>query len=136
MPTALNRRVTRRVSDTLVASLDAKGLILRRPRGRKRVLVTWEELDSEYLADARTSAEAFRRRLPARWLPKPGDMVWVKPKSHVWTALVRKVLHGCGEEIVVCRMAGRTPEMHVLLSRTRPMSSAELKRVVTPEGEI
>jgi len=137
MARVLSRRVSRRVSDTLVASLDERGLILRRPHGRRKVLVTWEELESEYLHDARTGAEAFDRPLPARWLPSPGEWVWVKPKRKAWLAQVRRVLAGLGEEIIVCRLGGRgEKEIPVLLSRTRPRPSGSLKRVVTPEGEI
>ncbi len=137
MPRVLSRPVSRRVGEKLVATMTENGLVLRRPHGRRRVLVTWKELDSEYLHDDRRGVEAFTRPLPARWLPAPGEWIWAKPASRVWSAQVRRVLNGLGEEIVVCRLAGRVEsECHLLLSQTRPKASRELKRVVTPNGKI
>ena len=132
MPTALTRDTTRVVSETLVASLTKQGLVLRRPRGRRKVLVTWEELEREYVSDAPTGLEAFKYPLPCRWLPAIGEAVWVKPKDTAWRGEVAKVLSGMGEEIVVVffldrkrklklNCKGEPREVRVLLSQTRPI---------------
>ncbi len=124
MPIVLNRNVSRVVSKSLVATLTAQGLVLRRPYGQRKVLVTWEELDSEYMRDARTGGEAFERPLPSRWLPAVGESVWIKPRDTAWRGEVVKVLAGLGEEIVVARLK-RKREVRVLLSQTRPLGERE-----------
>jgi len=123
VPTALTRDTTRVVSETLVASLTKQGLVLRRPRGRRKVLVTWEDLEREYVHDARTGLEAFERPLPRHWLPSIGDPVWVKPELTAWRGEVGRVLPGMGEEIVVVFLNhnGKSREVRVLLSQARPI---------------
>ena len=122
MPTALTRDTARVVSEDLVATLTKRGLVLRRPRCRKKVLVRWEDLEREYLHDAATGVEAFERPLPKRWLPSVGEEVWVRPVEKVWRGETVKVLPGMGEETVVVRPGGKKlREVRVLLSQTRPL---------------
>ena len=124
MPTVLTRNVTRVVSTSLVTSLTEQGLVLRRPYGRRKVLLTWEHLEREYLNDAQTGIEAFDRPLPSRWLPSIGDTVWVKPGGTAWRGEVAKVLLGMGEEVVevfVSHGGKKKREVRVLLSQTRPI---------------
>jgi len=125
MPTALTRETTRVVSGNLVASLTKQGLVLRRPYGRRRVLLSWENLELEYLQDAQTGMEAFERPLPRRWLPSIGDTVWIKPGGTAWRGEVAKVLSGMGEQIIVAFLKRNTKrsEVRVLLSQTRPIGT-------------
>jgi len=128
MPTRLTRDTTRVVSDRLVATLTKEGLVLRRPYGRRKALVTWTDLEREYLHDSEGGLAAFGEPLPRRWLPRVGEPIWVKPRDTAWRGEVSKVLSGMGEQIVVALLGTkRRREVRVLLSQTRPIGGGEVE---------
>lgn len=129
MPLKLSRKVTRKVKGDLVVTIEADGIALRKLHGRRKVLVPWAKLELAYLHIAKSGKEAFLQPLPPRWLPNPGDWVWVwsKPSKRPRRARVLKILHGVGEEILRLRgRMGRDGKHTVfddLLRYTRPCQS-------------
>lgn len=132
----LSKSVTRRVSDMLVVSMTRDGLVLRHHRGRRRVILSWDFIEESHLFKFRKLADAFSVDAPSRWIPAAGERVLVRPSERVLVAEVRRVLRGCGDEIVVCWVSGKKKEVRVLRSQTRPWSILAKKRVVTPKGDI
>ena len=78
MPTRLTKPVTRLIPGEMVISLAADGVRLRRPRGRREVLVPKsllrELLDAE---NVRSRDDAMKLAPPLLWCPGRGETVYL-----------------------------------------------------------
>ncbi len=126
MPTKLTKPVRRRIGD-LVVTLQADGLLVRRSRKRRAVLVPWTILD-DLLATPRCRQEAFARPAPRGWCPRPGQKVFVRPIRGtlcrcVSCGLVIAVINAVPQPIVKVRLryAGNTTDEQLDLCDTRPI---------------
>jgi len=115
----LGKRVFRRVGEKLVVGLTEEGLVLRGHFKRASVVVPWSTIGAEFLP-ANDWETAFAVPSPGRWIPKSGEMVWMKrdgwKSGHRVTVI--KVLPCLGDPIVC--VVHRGVPYETVLAKLRP----------------
>lgn len=124
--TRLRKPLRRRVGD-LVVEIGPEGLHVRLPGRRQWCSVPWDWILERLPVIARSRKEAFLAPLPAAWVPRPGDWVYVRRiagtmANQVGRGEVRAVLPGFDEPMIRVRLRyGRgNADCDFLLSNVRP----------------